>query len=308
MNTSNANAITLAPRWTRVLATWLDTLNSRRTKAEYQKFVRRAMANVGDLDDVGDSSASKALAERLARYRAVLMTKRDAGELSSSSVATELAAVRSFLRHAYRFGESRLPPDVSAELLKSPRVSVERPYQPLTRNEIDALADACITARDRCMIRLCAETGARCAELLAIRLSDFAQSDTSVFYVRITKGKGGKVRDVPLSGRAVESVRAFIGEDSRRFGDDGYLFAHHDTTGKPLTTARARQLFARSVQRAGLDKAASWHALRHSAALRWLRKGGSTKHVQSLLGHSSIATTERYLDHLRLDELAELVE
>jgi integrase len=306
---SNTQAITIAARWPQVAATWLDTLDSPRTKQEYAKFLRRAFAQIGDLDDVSDPESAKPFASRLAAFRAGLLARHDEGALSSSSVATELAAVRSFLRHAYRFGETRLPPDVSSELLKSPRVSVERPYQALARDEIDALAEASLTARDRCMILLAAETGARCNELLNIRLSDFAQSDTGVFFVRITKGKGGKVRDVPLSSRAIEAVRAFIAEDGQKFGDDAYLFEHHDSTGKRLTTARARQLFARSVKQAGLSKAASWHALRHSAALRWLRKpGGSTAHVQKLLGHASIATTERYLDHLALDELAGLVE
>jgi integrase len=236
------------------------------------------------------------------------VVRYDAGKLSSSSVATSLAAVRGLLKFAYNFGETRIPPDMSAELLKSPRVSVEHEYQALKVEEVDALADAAIGGRDSCMIRLAAETGARCDELLSIRLTDFAETDSGVFYVRIVKGKGGKVRDVPLSRRAVEALKAFNAETGRRFGDDAYVFTHHDGTGKRMTTARARQLFARSVRRANLDKRASWHALRHSAALRWLRKGGSTTHVQTLLGHSSPATTARYLKHLAIDELAALVD
>lgn len=304
----NTTAIVIAARWQQVAAMWLDTLNSPRTKREYQKVLAKAFDVIGDLDDRSDPASAKALAERLAGYRRRLMDRHDAGTLSSSTVATSLAAVRGLMKFAHKFGETRIPPDMSAELLKSPRVAVEREYQALKPDEVDALASAATTARDRCMIRLAAETGARCDELLSIRLSDFSETDSGVQFVKITKGKGGKVRDVPLSRRAVEALRELNAETGRRFGDDAYVFTHHDTTGKRMTTARARQLFARSVKNAGLGKRASWHALRHSAAVRWLRKGGSTTHVQTLLGHSSPTTTARYLKHLQLDELATLVD
>jgi site-specific recombinase XerD len=58
------------------------------------------------------------------------------------------------------------------------------------------------------------------------------------------------------------------------------------------------------MQRAGLAaKAISPHALRHTYAIRALRAGGNVIAVQKLLGHASVATTQRYLDHLALGEL-----
>ena len=64
----------------------------------------------------------------------------------------------------------------------------------------------------------------------------------------------------------------------------------------------------RALEKAGLAaKAISPHALRHTYAIRALRAGGNVIAVQKLLGHASVATTQRYLDHLALGELRAIV-
>jgi site-specific recombinase XerD len=71
-----------------------------------------------------------------------------------------------------------------------------------------------------------------------------------------------------------------------------------------LSTRAVGYLVRRAMQRAGLAaKAISPHALRHTYAIRALRAGGNVIAVQKLLGHASVATTQRYLDHLTLGEL-----
>ena len=67
-------------------------------------------------------------------------------------------------------------------------------------------------------------------------------------------------------------------------------------------------LVTRLASRAGIDaKAVSLHALRHTYALRALRHGGDVVAVSKLLGHSSIVTTQRYVDHLAVAELRAVV-
>jgi site-specific recombinase XerD len=71
-----------------------------------------------------------------------------------------------------------------------------------------------------------------------------------------------------------------------------------------LSTRAVGYLVRRALEKSGLTaKAISPHSLRHTYAIRALRAGGNVIAVQKLLGHASIATTQRYLDHLALGEL-----
>jgi integrase/recombinase XerD len=75
-----------------------------------------------------------------------------------------------------------------------------------------------------------------------------------------------------------------------------------------MTTARLRQLVAEYLHKAELnDKVISPHSLRHSAAISWLRTGASVVAVQKLLGHASLSTTQKYVDHLELRDLKKVV-
>jgi integrase/recombinase XerC len=66
----------------------------------------------------------------------------------------------------------------------------------------------------------------------------------------------------------------------------------------------AAELVERAIGRAGIEgKRLSAHALRHGFAIRALRGGANIAALQKILGHSSISTTSRYLDHLELPEL-----
>jgi hypothetical protein len=94
-----------------------------------------------------------------------------------------------------------------------------------------------------------------------------------------------------------------------RIGKPGPLFRAHDRAATKLTrdrlTARAvGQLITRlAVSAAIIGKAASPHCFRHSYAVRALLHGGNVVSVSKLLGHASITTTQRYVDHLATAEL-----
>ena len=95
----------------------------------------------------------------------------------------------------------------------------------------------------------------------------------------------------------------------RRLGDPGPLFRAYDRAigkrdRKRLTTRALGYLVDRLAARTGLTaKALSPHSLRHTYALRALRAGANVIAVQKLLGHASVGTTQRYLDHLELGKL-----
>ncbi len=127
------------------------------------------------------------------------------------------------------------------------------------------------------------------------------------------QGKGGKGRLVPLAEGVLASIDGYLGSSGRRRGKGqrGPLFLPEDrgATGRPLaalTTRGIRKVINTAAGSAGIQgKSVSPHALRHSFAVWALREGANIEQLRRLLGHSTIQTTKRYLDHLELGELRE---
>jgi integrase/recombinase XerD len=210
-----------------------------------------------------------------------------------------LSAVRGFLRFC------GVDDKLLAEVLDRPEVGTEHPYETVTDAELEALIAACDNPRDRAMIRLLRETGLRCEELCDAQVTDVHANDSNVPYLRVRHGKRNKMRDVPLSERAMGAVRALLEDTDRTMQSRGYLLLSR--TGERLTTSRVRQVLIDARQGAGLSKEISAHSFRHTAATTWLRKGAKINDVAHLLGHSSLEATKRYVDHVELDELARIV-
>jgi integrase/recombinase XerD len=122
-------------------------------------------------------------------------------------------------------------------------------------------------------------------------------------------GKGRKERIVPIQGDVLRYLRAYLAATGRTLSAEGPLFRAHDRAAAKLprhrlTTRAAGYVVDRCTKAAGVDaKRISPHSLRHTFALRSLRQRHDVIAVQKLLGHASVATTQRYLDHLGLAEL-----
>lgn len=141
------------------------------------------------------------------------------------------------------------------------------------------------------MIRIMYETGMRIAELTHLKISDF--SGRRVQFI----GKGRKPREVYVREDTLLEVQELAcGRVS------GYLFA--TPGGEPPTVATVRKRLRRPFYAAGFDDFYP-HALRHSFATGLQLKGASVEEIKEMLGHESVATTERYLHGFegRLEEL-----
>ena len=113
-------------------------------------------------------------------------------------------------------------------------------------------------------------------------------------YVRV-RGKGSKERLVPLSGRAVRELDAWLGRRGEipvKPGQDDYVFLNR--RGSHLTRTMVLIMVKRKAAAAGIIKTISPHTLRHSFATALLEGGADLRVIQQLLGHESIATTEIY--------------
>ena len=180
--------------------------------------------------------------------------------------------------------------------LGSPKIGRSLP-EPLTFDEIESLLsipaslDTPESLRDLAMLDLLYATGMRVSELTALDLEDVDFSDASV----LCKGKGGKERLVPVHPEAIDLVSLYI-QDARPAlaGEKGTSALFLNRRGNRLTRQGFWLILKKYTEEAGLEGRVTPHTLRHSFATHLLRGGAPLRHVQELLGHASITTTQIY--------------
>ena len=292
--------------WRQALDTFLNTLSSPRTAQAYQRAVIEAMDAIG-VDHVVDVTAPM-----LAEYRGGLVARLDIDapdRLSPSTVNLKLAGLRQFLRFCLVTGITRLSKDAIAFVLKSPKATVEKPYQVLNESERRRLLQVAEESnpREHALVALALGAGLRVSELVKVKLCDFSQDEAGNWWLLVKMGKGRKARFVPVAASVMEIVKLWVkdsGRDlSKRADRETCLFRTRQSP--RMTSRRAGQMVKALAQRAGIEKPISPHSLRHTTGIEMLRAGASPVVVQKILGHSSLATTSRYLDHLERQDLAE---
>ena len=212
--------------------------------------------------------------------------------ISPTSQCRVLSGLRSLFRYMVLDG---FRPDDPTELIPSPQTGDHLP-EVLSAAEVDAMEDAepddtPLWQRNLAIIETLFSCGLRVSELTALGLSDVFFGEG---YVRV-RGKGAKERLVPLSGRAVRELEAWLcrrGEIPVKPGQDDYVFLNR--RGSHLTRTMVLIMVKRKAAAAGIIKTISPHTLRHSFATVLLEGGADLRVIQQLLGHESIATTEIY--------------
>lgn len=227
--------------------------------------------------------------------------------LAPASIARKLSSVRALYVFLGRSGEARENP---AALLQSPKLTrglplVLRPEaaaEVIESPEVGPLGSDVEKLRDRAFLELLYGSGLRVSELFAL---DLEAVNLRACEVRVL-GKGRKERIVPISGKALEALEAYLPRRPElRHPKTGFFDAK-----ALLLTLRGRRLGVRRiqllVQRYGALGAGRPdlhpHALRHSCATHLLEGGADLRVIQELLGHSSLSTTQRYT-HVSLDQL-----
>jgi integrase/recombinase XerC len=129
--------------------------------------------------------------------------------------------------------------------------------------------------------------------------------DFSAAQVRVS-GKGGKDRIVPIGQKALRAVEAYRIQLQRQAGieinDKGPLFLNKNH--ERLSTRSIARILRQLVDNCGLISPISPHAMRHTFATHMLDAGADLRTVQELLGHKSLATTQKYT-HVSIDRLLE---
>ncbi|MGH7167293.1 MAG: tyrosine recombinase XerC [Nitrospiraceae bacterium] len=279
---------------------------SRETIRGYRSDLRQFLSYAGT---VRPSTASALTPEEvdpltIRGYLAWLDRKKQ----KKTSLARKLATLRSFFRFMTREGLAGQNPAAEVRTPKQPQ------YLPrvLTKDDANALmefpeGDDLSARRDRAILETLYSTGARVSELVGMNVDDLNRSDG---LVRL-RGKGRKERIVPVGTVALEALREYHAalrpsalSHPLSAGSDTPVFANN----------RGGRLTARSVERI-VEKhsrrlsggSVSPHALRHSFATHLLDEGADLRAIQEMLGHASLATTQKYT-HLATDHLLEVYD
>lgn len=157
--------------------------------------------------------------------------------------------------------------------------------------------------RNRIILEVLYDTGIRRAELIAIKLRDL---DLEAGYLHIRCGKGAKDRVVPLSPRVCNLIKSYLYSVRPAYlqgKDDGSFLLNR--WGKPMGVNGVWAVVKRCVLLAGLKKNISPHTFRHTCATHMLKHGAPVRHVQELLGHESLESTQLYT-HVTINDLKEV--
>ena len=211
--------------------------------------------------------------------------------MARSSVARKVSSVRNFYRYGLRSG---LYPSIDPSFMKPPRQPATVP-KPVSEADAGQLIDAIrsmpgpdwVKTRDVAMLSLLYGCGLRISEALGLRRGDAPLGP----WLRVA-GKGGKIREVPVIDPVRLAIDAWLNQSPFDQGPDGPLF--FSRRGQPLNARTVQRLMERLRASLGLGEHATPHALRHAFATHLLAGGGDLRAIQSLLGHASLGTTQRY--------------
>ena len=264
--------------------------------------------------------------------------------LEKSSVARKLAALRSFFKYCVREGlikdnparlvatpklPKRIPSVLSAEELNGflNQLADARPIEPSPlarrskRSSGGAEApppprvtdeQALLLRRDRALLELLYAAGLRVSELTGLNLADLDRREKML---RV-RGKGSKERIVPYGGKAQEALEAYWpvrdqlllqAGPGRRRGAEHSEAVFLNYSGRRLTQRSVGRIVKKYVRLANMDWDLHPHSLRHAFATHLLADGADLRAIQELLGHQSLATTQKYT-HVSIRQLMDIYD
>lgn len=187
--------------------------------------------------------------------------------------------------------------------LKSHNKGKKLPPEPLTKDEVSALLATCSRKassgmRDRALIAVLWRGQVRISEALSLRPADF---DAMECTLRILHGKGDKSRVVAIDHGTVEILNVWM-ERRKSLGFNGVHPIFCSLKGKELASSQVREMLPRRAKKAGIGKRVHAHGLRHTGASELIAENVPLMEIQGQLGHSSPATTARYLHNLNPKE------
>lgn len=273
---------------------------SRHTVLAYRDalklFLRHAAERLGSSPDTLDATALDV--DLVRSFLVTLETERGCGARTRNH---RLAALKSFARYVAAVAPEHLERCRRIRQLRPARF--EQPeIEYLDEDEILILFEAIdpVTGRrDRALLLLLYNTGARVQEIVDLDVSDLQRDPVPLVTLR---GKGCKQRTCPLWPRTLQAVDAWLDE---RAGGEGPVFVN--ARGYRLTRSGVAHILRTLARRAGLSprhaRCVTPHVLRHTTAMHLLQAGVDLTTIAAWLGHAQLATTHAYVEiNLRMKQ------
>lgn len=281
---------------------------SERTVKNYDFYLRRFFAWAKGI------APEKITLDNVRQYRVWLNRYKDerGRPMKKNTQNYHLIALRSFLKYLAKRDVKTLAPE-KIELARMPERSVEF----LDAPELERLLEtpllggkagdggySLLQLRDKAILEMLFSTGLRVSELAGLTKT-MVNLKREEFTVR---GKGDKPRVVFLSNQARHWLQQYL---ERRRDVEPHLFVSHDRAANGreydggLTPRSIQRIVEHYARAAGITKRITPHTVRHTFATDLLRNGADIRSVQTLLGHSSITTTQIYT-HITDERLKEV--
>ena len=273
---------------------WLQSLASERRLAvkSREAYARDLSQFAGFLADHLQQPADIATlaATPLADFRS-FMARRKANGIESRSLARQVSALRSFFRFAERNGHFTNKAYAAVRTPKLPH-AIPRPLPEQAAAQAAELsrelAPDWTGLRDRAVLTLLYACGLRISEALALTSDHLHENPMRV------KGKGGKMRLVPVLDDARQAVADYVSVCPFPLAANKPVF--RGAKGGPLSPRIIQLLMEKLRGALSLPDTATPHALRHSFASHLLGNGADLRVIQELLGHASLSTTQVYTE------------
>jgi integrase/recombinase XerD len=246
--------------------------------------------------------------EDLLAYQSFLVTvkQKNGHGLSAKTQSGKISAVKSFFR--FLFKRSYIVHDPAASL-SLPRIGSQLPRLILTLSEARRLltgirGQGALVARDRAVIETLYATGIRTNELSSLKPQDI---DLEELALRVFEGKGKKDRTVPLTPAAARAIETYlVSSRPALLGSRATPYLFVSNRGGRLLAETVNDILRHWAKKAKIEKHITAHTIRHSIATHLLKGRADIRHIQALLGHESLATTERYT-RVEIEDLRNVV-
>lgn len=263
------------------------------TREGYVLTLRHLIAFLGER---AMHQASDVTPRALEAYQSHLVTRgsHTDGPLALNTQVGRIGQVRQFFRFLAKQGHLLADPSV---VLETPRVPQRLPGRVLSLAEMKRLLVApdvktVLGLRDRAILELMYATGIRVGELTALAVSDI---DHVAGELTVKRGKGGRGRLVPVGGAACQWVSRYLNGARpvlvRRRGDAAMFLSWR---GRRMRGPDVLMMLTRYVKAARIPGRVTPHTMRHTFATHMLRGKASLRHIQELLGHARLTTTQIY--------------
>ena len=220
-----------------------------------------------------------------------LQKNRKGKLLAAATKNNYLNTLRSFFSYLVKSGHLLANPASELSNFRGQKKLPRVPSYPEILRLLAAVGSDLKGMRDRAWMEVLYGSGLRLSELLCLDLTDLCL-DEELLHIRL--GKGDKDRFVPFTPEAKKAIKTYLKTSRPYYAGSGERALWISVRGERMNRWTVSKDLHRYAQKASLKTRITPHVLRHTCATHLLRNGASLRHIQALLGHEYLSTTQIY--------------